>query len=169
MYNSINKISKVSIINRSLVLNFSKGFTLIELLIVIAILGVLAAAVIAAINPIKKINQAKDSTMKSNISQIVGALQASFTTNLGVYPATLGALVTTGEIKTLPVQQNGGGSYGYTVSTSCTSAACNVAVWGLYSDTTSFTGYCWDSTNNIYKNEPSGWAVPVPATPTCPN
>jgi prepilin-type N-terminal cleavage/methylation domain-containing protein len=146
----------------------NKGFTLIELLVVIAIIGVLAVALLAAINPLKKINQAKDSTMKTDVSQIVDAVQASAVINLGVYPATLATLTTTSELKTLPVQQNGGGSYSYVVSTVCTTTACNAAVWGLYSDTTTYVGYCWDSTANTYKNEVSGWTVPVAATPTCP-
>jgi len=37
---------------------FLGGFTLIELLIVIAILGILAAAVLVAINPAKRTRQA---------------------------------------------------------------------------------------------------------------
>ena len=40
-------------------MKLNKGFTLIELLIVIAILGILAAAIIVAINPGKRLTQSK--------------------------------------------------------------------------------------------------------------
>jgi len=59
----------------------SKGFTLVELLIVIALLGVIATIVIAAINPIEQANRAADSGMKADSSQIVSALQRYYTTH----------------------------------------------------------------------------------------
>lgn len=51
-----------------------KGFTLVELLIVIALLGVLATAVLAAINPIEQINRSRDARMKSDSSQLLAAI-----------------------------------------------------------------------------------------------
>lgn len=66
-----------------------KGFTLIELLIVIAILGILAAAVLIAINPTKRQNQAKDTVTKSDMSSLLTALQAYYTApGTGKYPTT---------------------------------------------------------------------------------
>lgn len=50
-----------------------KGFTLIELLIVIAILGVLAAAVLSAINPIEQINRGRDTGSLSDAEQLLSA------------------------------------------------------------------------------------------------
>lgn len=50
------------------------GFTLVELLIVIALLGVLAAAVLAAINPLEQANRARDTRMKSDASQLLAAI-----------------------------------------------------------------------------------------------
>ncbi|EKD87098.1 MAG: hypothetical protein ACD_37C00044G0003, partial [uncultured bacterium] len=41
------------------------GFTLIELLIVITILGILATAVLAAINPLEQISRGRDTGSKS--------------------------------------------------------------------------------------------------------
>lgn len=53
----------------------SKGFTLVELLIVIALLGVIATIVIAAINPIEQANRANDAGLKADGSQMVSAIQ----------------------------------------------------------------------------------------------
>ncbi|KKW14535.1 MAG: hypothetical protein UY55_C0007G0011 [Candidatus Jorgensenbacteria bacterium GW2011_GWB1_50_10] len=55
-----------------------KGFTLVELLIVIALLGVLAAAVLAAINPLEQANRARDTRMKSDASQLLAAIDRYF-------------------------------------------------------------------------------------------
>lgn len=63
------------------------GFTLIELLIVIAILGVLAAAVLVAINPGKRSAQARDAIRKSNLSSLSRALDTYFVDHL-VYPSS---------------------------------------------------------------------------------
>lgn len=51
-----------------------KGFTLIELLIVIAILGVLAAAVLSAINPVEQINRGRDTGSLSDAEQLLSAV-----------------------------------------------------------------------------------------------
>jgi len=61
------------------------GFTLIELLIVIAILGILAAAVMVAINPRKRLAQSRDAQRKSQVNGIANAL-VSFYTIRGYYP-----------------------------------------------------------------------------------
>lgn len=85
----------------------SKGFTLIELLIVIAILGVLAAGVLVAIDPVDKIAQANDAKVQNDISAIGRASEAYATTHAGVYPATIQVLVDTGELKRPPASPNG--------------------------------------------------------------
>ena len=54
------------------------GFTLVELLIVIALLGVIATIVIAAINPIEQTNRAKDSGQKADASQLLSAIERYF-------------------------------------------------------------------------------------------
>lgn len=51
-----------------------KGFTMIELLIVIAVLGVLAIAVLAAINPIEQINRGRDTGSRSDAEQLLSAV-----------------------------------------------------------------------------------------------
>jgi prepilin-type N-terminal cleavage/methylation domain-containing protein len=52
----------------------ARGFTLVELLIVIALIGVLAVAVLAAINPLEQLNRARDTGMESDASQLLAAI-----------------------------------------------------------------------------------------------
>ena len=51
-------------------LSFQKGFTLIELLIVIAILGILAAAVLVAINPGQRIASARNARVRADLANV---------------------------------------------------------------------------------------------------
>jgi prepilin-type N-terminal cleavage/methylation domain-containing protein len=62
-----------------------KGFTLIELLIVIVILGILAVAILSAINPVEQIRKANDSARKSDAAELLSALERYLTT-FSVYP-----------------------------------------------------------------------------------
>lgn len=57
-----------------------KGFTLIELLIVIAILGILAVAVLSAINPVEQMKKARDAGRKSDAAELLNAHERYFTT-----------------------------------------------------------------------------------------
>ena len=50
-------------------LKLQLGFTMIELLIVITILGILAVAVLSAINPIEQINRGRDTGRQSDAEQ----------------------------------------------------------------------------------------------------
>ncbi|PIR59686.1 MAG: hypothetical protein COU68_04385 [Candidatus Pacebacteria bacterium CG10_big_fil_rev_8_21_14_0_10_45_6] len=61
------------------------GFTMIELLIVISILGILAVAVLSAINPIEQINRGKDTGSQSDAEQLISAIDRYFAFN-GTYP-----------------------------------------------------------------------------------
>lgn len=92
---------------------FLKGFTLIELLIVIAVLGVLAVLVLVAIDPLEQLARGRDAGRKSSITQLGRALQAYYTTQGSAYPivnnAWITALVTAGEIKTVPTNPTTGG------------------------------------------------------------
>ena len=93
---------------------YLKGFTIIELLIVIAILGVLAAALLVAIDPVEQLARGRDSGRKSMVNQLGRAMQAYYTTN-NAY-VTQGAtwittLVTAGEAKIAPSNPSGGAGY----------------------------------------------------------
>lgn len=72
------------------------GFTMIELLIVIAVLGILAVAVLAAINPIEQINRGRDTGSRSDAEQLLSAIDR-FYASQGYYPWQTGATDTASE------------------------------------------------------------------------
>lgn len=118
---------------------------MIELLVVIAVLGVLAAGVFTAINPTKRINQAHDSKVKSDIGQISQSMQAYYTTSL-VYPTSVAALVTSKDLKVEPkVPPAGTGSY--TVGCTTATGGCSeIAVYGALQDPlVAGNVWCWKS------------------------
>lgn len=72
------------------------SFTLVELILVVAIIGILASAAMVMIDPIGKIQRARDGTIEANMSKIVLALNAYYNA-VGDYP-TCDELITNGEI-----------------------------------------------------------------------
>jgi prepilin-type N-terminal cleavage/methylation domain-containing protein len=134
-----------------------RGFTLIELLIVIAILGILAAAVLVAANPAKRTKQAKDSTRKSDVGQIATALQAYYTTpGQGTFPAPGGCgaasgglqtLTTSGDLKQIPTGPGiNGAAENYCLTLN--GATTEAGVYATLEDPTSGAGtfeWCWKS------------------------
>ena len=58
-----------------------KGFTLIELLVVITLIGVLAVAVLSALNPIEQINKGRDAAKRADSSQLLNAIDRYFASN----------------------------------------------------------------------------------------
>lgn len=65
--------------------NKKKGFTLIELLIVITIIGILAVAIIAAVNPVEQIRRAQDQRRVTDGAELLNAFERYYT-GLFVYP-----------------------------------------------------------------------------------
>lgn len=61
--------------------SFSKGFTLIELLVVIGILGVLAAALVATIDPFEQLRKANDANVKNTAVEFINANIRYYTTH----------------------------------------------------------------------------------------
>jgi general secretion pathway protein G len=68
-----------------------RGFSLAELMVVIVILGLLATLVVP--NVIKYLFQANTAVVKSDISQLVQALNSYAVSNGGVFPDSLDVLV----------------------------------------------------------------------------
>ncbi len=152
MFIPAQKISRAFLRISRASLRVRRGFTLIELLIVIAILGILAAAVLVAVNPTKRQNQAKDAGIKSDIGQIATAAQAYYTApGTGTYPGTTATLVTNKDLKQLPKHPDNT-DYVYTKAPSATCAGTvvdpctEVAISGaLYDFAVAGNVWCWRS------------------------
>src|SRR3990167_3167776 len=67
----------------------TKGFTLIELLVVIGILGILAAALIATIDPFEQLKKGRDTTTRNTALEYLNALTRYYATH-GAFPWDVG-------------------------------------------------------------------------------
>lgn len=76
-----------------------RGFTLIEILVVIAIIGILAAAITVLVNSTRA--DSRDARRLADLKELQTALQFYFDKN-SVYPDTLGDLVAGGQIPVVP-------------------------------------------------------------------
>ena len=70
--------------------HLQKGFTLIELLVVIGILGILAAALVATIDPFEQLKKADDSKLK-NLAVEFSTANVRYYTTHGAFPWSDGA------------------------------------------------------------------------------
>ena len=68
-----------------------KGFTLIELLIVIGIIAILAAIIYVAVDPARRLAEARNAERWSSVNSILNAYLKSTVDNAGTPPATLTA------------------------------------------------------------------------------
>lgn len=62
----------------------NKGFTLIELLVVLGILGILATALVATIDPFEQLKKASDTNIKNSSVELVNASLRYYTTHNGL-------------------------------------------------------------------------------------
>jgi prepilin-type N-terminal cleavage/methylation domain-containing protein len=119
------------------------GFTLIELLIVIAILGILAAAVLVAINPGKRTRQAQDAKRKNDIGALATEVQAYYVSpGMGAFPTALSVLVNGSYLKQMPLDPTGtgaGATYQYAIGTGNAEAA----VWATLAEPTGVGNRLW--------------------------
>ena len=105
--------------------NFKKAFTLIELLVVIGVMAVIAAGVVALIDPVDKTRQANDAKVMNDIGQMATAMQAAAAqTSDGLYPATLASLATLGELTVVPAPPTGWAAYALTGGGTSTISIC---------------------------------------------
>lgn len=63
-----------------------KGFTLIEIIIVITIIGLLAVALLAALDPVEQFNKGRDTSAREIVRTLAGAYER-YRSTLGVNPA----------------------------------------------------------------------------------
>lgn len=91
----------------------NKGLTLIELLIVIGIIAVLAAIIYVAIDPVRRLQDARDADRWSSVNSILNAV-LKYAVDNGELPAT--ATVIDNDATTVQIIGNGG--------TACASASC---------------------------------------------
>lgn len=106
----------------------------------IAILGILAAILLLTVNPAKRQNQAQDAARKSDVGQIVTALQAYHQVN-NKYPARLDELISSGDLKTLPKDPQDG-TYVYSTSRDMLSVTIYA---NLEAGQAGFSIWCWTS------------------------
>ena len=139
------------------------AFTLIELLIVIAIVGIMAAAILVAINPAKRSGQARDAIRKSDIAVLADAFQAYYVTHEGLYPGTphpfdcfggrLAILVSSGELKVVPNDPQDPTNQ-YCVKIKLNPPKSEAAIFVMLEEPTNLNlvFYCWNSiTNTIFE------------------
>ncbi|MEN9407915.1 MAG: hypothetical protein RLZZ455_1131 [Candidatus Parcubacteria bacterium] len=89
---------------------YRSGFTLIELLVVVAVIGVLAGAIVAAVNPGEQFARGNDASRKSRVTQLGKAVEA-YAIDSGGFPTAdanwMQSLVNRGLLKTLVAAVSG--------------------------------------------------------------
>lgn len=135
---------------KSAIKKYFKGFTLIELLIVIAILGILAAAVLVAINPGKRTRQAQDAKRKNDVGAIATELQGYYTApGAGQYPGSLYVLTAQSYLKQMPLDPTSNVAYNYSIN----GTSSEGAVWATLAEPTSGAAgayvWCYQSISGV--------------------
>src|SRR3990167_2373846 len=96
----------------------NKGFTLIELLVVIVIIGIIAGAVLVAINPAQLTAKARDSKRMNDISTVRDGI------NLALADQEIALVTTAGPIVQQAIADNASGAL-----TSCLGTPCLTVGW----------------------------------------
>lgn len=99
-----------------------RGFTMIELLVVIAVIGILAVALLATLNPLEQIRKGRDTRTRADSSQLTSAVER-YNASLGYFPwqSGEGEDLAVGSADVPFLQINGGGSV-----TGCTLTDCTI-------------------------------------------
>lgn len=153
----------------------SKGFTLIELLIVIAILGILAAAIMVAINPGQRIAAARNSRVRSDLAAL-GSAANIFNTDSGLnagctgggsYPSAFNQAVCGATYPAAPVPPTGAyalertpGTCAPNTATPCTAISVEAPAYSDGTiDASTNNMWCWRSaTGTIIQTTAAGCA-----------
>lgn len=103
-----------------------KGFTLIELLIVIAIIAILAAIIYVAVDPVRRLSEARNAERWSSVNSILNAVLKYTVDNQGVLPSNL-ASASAGSYYVL-------GTDGSGCNTTCTAQTTQAACLNISGD-----------------------------------
>lgn len=70
---------------REIIKGYDSGFTMIELLVVIAVIGILAVALLATLNPLEQIRKGRDTRTRTDVAQLDSAIER-YNASLGYFP-----------------------------------------------------------------------------------
>lgn len=163
---------------KGLALKKLKGFTLIELLIVIAIIGILAALVLVALDPAEKLRQARDSGRESDIGSIATAMESYYTSAATAgYPGGAGCsgssgintLVASGEMRKTPQDPEGGdycynpgGTAPFTSASVYATLKSNKSAVAAGNTKGQSSYYCWQSSTGKIDLGTTNYCNPTP-------
>ncbi len=75
-----------------------KGFTLVELLVVIGIIVILFAVILVAVDPARRLGQARDAVRRQDVRNILESIQEFMVDNDGDFPAGIDAVTTSFQV-----------------------------------------------------------------------
>jgi len=75
-----------------------KGFTLVELLVVIGIIVILFAVILVAVDPARRLQQARDAVRRQDVRNILEAVQEYMVDNDGDFPGGIDAVTASSQV-----------------------------------------------------------------------
>lgn len=126
-------MASLSIIKKRTSTFLRTGFTLIELLIVVTIISTLAVTVFVALDPAKRIKDAKDARRTSDVDSILTAIHQFIVDNKGSFPSNMPLANSETQL--------GNGASGCTISTGGCSATGAAVCADLLTGSTNLAKY----------------------------